>query len=196
MADARADGAAFLLFGNDVDPAARDAYERWHAGHHVPQRLTVPGIVGAIRFRAQGEGWPQYLTFYRLAGIEVLSGAPYRRLVDHPDAETLAMRPVFRRPVRLAARCGAIPPIPAGASLRVERVPPLVAPAGGVVVPGELDGHVPGHPLSAADPPPVGPIALVFDVYSDEVSAQAVQVGSPLPGRFLPLDRYGVDALR
>ena len=50
--------SAFLVFANDVVPEQRAAYERWHGGHHVPQRLAVPGILRATRYQAVGGGSP------------------------------------------------------------------------------------------------------------------------------------------
>lgn len=93
---------AFLIFANDVDPAQREAYESWHGGHHVPQRLTVPGMLRATRYLAVDGGGPAYLTVYDLADIAVLDQPAYRRLAEQPDAVTQAMRPHLRNPLRLA----------------------------------------------------------------------------------------------
>jgi hypothetical protein len=95
---------AFLVFANDVVPERRAAYESWHGGHHVPQRLTVPGILRATRYQAVGGGSPDYLTVYDLAEITVLDSPEYRRLAEQPDAVTQAMRPNLRNPLRLACR--------------------------------------------------------------------------------------------
>lgn len=102
---ASAQSSAFLVFANDVDPAQREAYESWHGGHHVPQRLTVPGILRATRYRAsESDGSPEYLTVYDLAEIAVLDQPAYRCLAEQPDAVTLAMRPHLRKPLRLACQ--------------------------------------------------------------------------------------------
>lgn len=95
--------SAFLVFANDIDPAQREAYESWHGGHHVPQRLTVPGILRATRYRTSA-GSPEYLTVYDLADIAVLAWPEYRRLAEQPDAVTQAMRPFLCNPLRLACR--------------------------------------------------------------------------------------------
>ncbi|MCV9939448.1 hypothetical protein OIU35_24120 [Boseaceae bacterium BT-24-1] len=95
--------SAFLVFANDVVAEQREAYERWHGGHHVPQRLTVPGILRATRYRTGG-GSPEYLTVYDLADIAVLASPAYRLLAEQPDAVTQAMRPYLRNPLRLACR--------------------------------------------------------------------------------------------
>ena len=96
--------SAFLVFANDVVSEQREVYESWHGGHHVPQRLTVPGILRATRYKAVGGDSPDYLTVYDLADIAVLDSAEYRRLAEQPDAVTQAMRPFLRNPLRLACR--------------------------------------------------------------------------------------------
>ncbi|CAN7248181.1 hypothetical protein [Bosea sp. LjRoot237] len=103
MSSTASASSAFLVFANDVVSEQREAYESWHGGHHVPQRLTVPGILRATRYRTSG-GSPEYLTVYDLADIAVLASPDYRRLAEQPDAVTQAMRPHLRTPLRLACR--------------------------------------------------------------------------------------------
>lgn len=114
--------SAFLVFANDVDPAQREAYERWHGGHHVPQRLTVPGILRATRYQAAGGHSPDYLTVYDLADIAVLDSPEYRLLAEQPDAVTQAMRPFLRNPLRLACHALAGADCPHGGSLVMLRM--------------------------------------------------------------------------
>jgi hypothetical protein len=94
--------SAFLLFSNNVVPRRRGVYEEWHGAHHVPQRLTVPGITRAVRYKAMTSGSPEYLTLYQLSHITVLDSPSYRDLVEHPDQITQAMRPHIKDPIRLA----------------------------------------------------------------------------------------------
>ncbi len=98
------ESSAFLVFANDVDPVHRETYEDWHASHHVPQRLSVPGIVRAMRYRGRGSAAREYLTVYWLSDIDVLASAPYRRLAEQPDSKTMAMRPYLRNMLRLPCR--------------------------------------------------------------------------------------------
>ena len=186
-------GTAFLLFGNDVAEGARDAYEIWHGGHHVPQRLTVPGLLGAIRYRASGDARPEYLTFYRLAHAGIVAEPAYRRLVEHPDPETLAMRPNLRRPVRRVASVTALPRVPPGAALRVFRGAPPMRPFGTLIVTGRIETDAPEHPLTAEAVPDSGRLTLVFGPVTrlnDLVETQA----HPVHGLFLPIGSYGFDA--
>ena len=89
---------ALLALWNDVDPAFAAGYEDWHAVEHVPERLTVPGILWGLRFGgASPPGrMPHYLTLYGLAHAGVLDGEPYRRLLREPTPASRRMRPALR----------------------------------------------------------------------------------------------------
>ena len=99
---------ALLALWNDVDPTLDAAYNVWHAQEHVPERLTVPGIVWALRYeRLEGQGqrqvpssMPRYLTLYGLRDAQVLDGAEYRRLLAEPTPASRAMRPALQRLAR------------------------------------------------------------------------------------------------
>jgi hypothetical protein len=101
-ADAKA--GALLALWNDVDPALDAAYNDWHAREHVPERLTVPGIVWALRYASVADEpmpcYPRYLTLYGLRDAQVLDSAPYRRLLDHPTPASRAMRPALSKLAR------------------------------------------------------------------------------------------------
>lgn len=190
-------GTAILLFGNDVAPHKIAEYEHWHAAHHVPQRLEIEGILGAIRFRSAGSHTPNYLTLYRLTSVDVLESAEYRALVEQPDAETLAMRPHIIRPQRFVAEVGTVPPIPRGAWMMVETsATPFVQPAGAPVsIEGRLVDQQRNHPIMGDARLPCGTIRLGF-APRDHFEAHRTE---GLPGRakpcFHPLDRFGYDSL-
>lgn len=92
------DGAAAVLaLWNDVSPEREAAYEAWHAQEHVPERLTVPGMLWARRYgHARPERLPRYLTLYGLRDAGVLDSAPYRRLLREPTPASAAMRPALQ----------------------------------------------------------------------------------------------------
>jgi hypothetical protein len=88
---------ALLALWNDVDPAQEAAYEAWHAGEHVPERLTVPGLQWACRYgRVAAGAMPRYLTLYGLRDAEVLEEEPYQRLLRQPTPMSRRMRPALR----------------------------------------------------------------------------------------------------
>jgi hypothetical protein len=189
-------GKAFLLFGNDIAPSMRDAYERWHAEHHVPQRLTVPGILGAIRFRGVGAGRPEYFTLYRLSAAQILESPSYRALIDEPDETTRAMRPHFRAPVRFVARTDPMPLIPAGHWMRVETgdLCPPPAEAACLSISGRLVGDQRNHPIMKEQNLPQGSIRLSFAPREKLAARPPCQGHDDLEGLYRPLDRFGLDA--
>lgn len=91
-----------LALWNDVDPAHETAYNEWHAGEHVPQRLTVPGMRWGARYRALPTcpTRPVYLTLYGLSDAAVLESEPYQRLLAQPTPTSQRMRPLLRNVVR------------------------------------------------------------------------------------------------
>lgn len=98
------DGQGLLALWNGIDESRRHEYETWHAREHVPERLTVPGMIGARRYLRTGGPLPEYLTLYAMQDLTVLDSAPYRRLLDHPTAWSRRMRPAFRGVIRLGCR--------------------------------------------------------------------------------------------
>ena len=88
-------GTAFLALWNDI-AAARDAeYNLWHTREHVPERLTVPGILTGKRYVDREAISHRYFTLYELDSLAVLSSPAYTRLVDNPTPWSRAMRPSF-----------------------------------------------------------------------------------------------------
>lgn len=163
--------SAFLVFANDVDPAQRDAYERWHGGHHVPQRFTVPGILRATRYQAVGSGSPDYLTVYDLADIAVLDSTEYRSLAEQPDAVTQAMRPYLRNPLRLPCHALAGADCPHGGFLVMLRMAEasagraaewLAAEKPATIRLGRTAPDAGGHPIMGQAAMSEEAVALVF----------------------------------
>lgn len=128
---------AVLALWNDVDPARESAYEDWHAREHVPERLTVPGILWALRYAqvADAASMPRYLTLYGLREPQVLDGAPYRHLLSHPTPASRAMRPALRRIARWVCTLDVIEGIE-----RPERVEVRTVEAGAMPPPPKDDG--------------------------------------------------------
>jgi hypothetical protein len=184
MSSTASASSAFLVFANDVVSEQRDAYERWHGGHHVPQRLTVPGILRATRYQASGAGSPEYLTVYDLADIAVLASPAYRRLAEQPDAVTQAMRPYLRNPLRLACRALAGADCPHGGVLIMLRVADatamraaewLAAEKSAAIRLGRTAPDAGGHPIMKQAGMPEEAVALIFAATSE--AARAMDAG-------------------
>ncbi|MDM0038431.1 hypothetical protein QTH89_18515 [Variovorax sp. J22G21] len=85
---------AVLVLWNDVTPELDEAYNDWHANEHVPERLTVPGMLWARRYAGvPGSPGPRYLTLYGLRDAQVLGSEPYQRLLREPTPMSARMRP-------------------------------------------------------------------------------------------------------
>ncbi|RXT46405.1 hypothetical protein B6S44_26730 [Bosea sp. Tri-44] len=181
MTSTASGSSAFLVFANDVDPAQREAYERWHGGHHVPQRLTVPGILRATRYRVSG-GTPEYLTVYDLADLAVLDSPAYRLLAEQPDAVTQAMRPYLRNPLRLACRALVGADYRHGGILIMLRMADesamrigewLAAEKTATVRLGRTAPEAGGHPIMGQKSVPQEAVALVFAASLETARATA-----------------------
>lgn len=97
------EGKAFLALWNDRSPDRSD-YDVWHSREHVPERLTVPGMIRAVRY-ANGKGdLPRYFTLYVLEDITVLNRPEYVHLLNNPTSWSRSMRPDFSRFFRLPCR--------------------------------------------------------------------------------------------
>lgn len=87
-------GTAFLALWNER-AATRDDYDVWHTREHVPERLTVPGILAGQRY-ADGDGpLPSYFTLYSLRDLDVLKSPQYLAVVEQPTSWSLSMRPAM-----------------------------------------------------------------------------------------------------
>lgn len=97
-------GNGVLALWNGVEPTKAQEYGVWHTREHVPERISVPGILGARRyFRLHGP-LPQFLTLYGLENIDVLMGKAYQALLENPTAWSISMRPALRDFFRLCCR--------------------------------------------------------------------------------------------
>ncbi|RZL96071.1 MAG: hypothetical protein EOP82_01460 [Variovorax sp.] len=91
--DMAATGAVLALW-NDVAPEVDAEYNEWHATEHVPERLTVPGMLWGRRYRRWGDGVaPRYLTIYGMRDAQVVESGAYRLLLSNPTPMSARMRP-------------------------------------------------------------------------------------------------------
>jgi hypothetical protein len=165
--------AALLALWNDVDPALDAEYNDWHAREHVPERLTVPGMLWGLRYRrgAGAAAMPRYLTLYGLRDASVLDSAPYLRLLSEPTPASRRMRPALTQLSRWVCDLHRCIDLDRAVQLKVWTSPHepnnLVAPPGGplLVARRRTDARplpwlgadqgqgIEGHWLQAAAPP-------------------------------------------
>lgn len=192
--------SAFLVFANDVVSEQREAYESWHGGHHVPQRLTVPGILRATRYQTSG-GSPEYLTLYDLADIAVLASPAYRRLAEQPDAVTQAMRTHLRDPLRLACCALVGADCPHGEVLIMLRMPDasvaraaewLATEKTATIRLGRTAPDAGGHPIMKQAGMPEEAVALVFAATFEAARTVAASMRGVMQVEILPAPGSGL----
>lgn len=90
------DQRGLLLFMTDVNPAIEEEFQRWYEEEHLPERMAVPGVLNARRFRCVEGPGPKYLALYDLESPAVLQSQPYLDLVgDNKSPWTLKMEANF-----------------------------------------------------------------------------------------------------
>ena len=178
-------GGGLLAVWSRVRPADEDELNRWYTAEHLPERLAVPGFLGARRYLSpDGQ---TYLALYELADPAVLDGPDYQAQFTQPTAWTRRVLASFewsrRRRYRLVATRGAGIGGCAGA---------LFLPGGDDAGPsgtwpsgGELSGAVPtgaelcGAALSDAASPHAGPFGTSL---SSAVPSDAALLDEALSG--------------
>ena len=94
MNDDMSSTGAVLALWNDVAPELDAEYNEWHANEHVPERLTVPGMLWGRRYQRSGDSVaPRYLTIYGMRDARVVESEAYRLLLSQPTPMSARMRP-------------------------------------------------------------------------------------------------------
>jgi hypothetical protein len=105
----------------DYRNVERSELDDWYDTEHIPQRLSIPGFLGAQRWESDA-GEPVSLVLYDLSDLDVLSGPDYRAVTgDH-------LTPWSKRVLSKCVRTR----FDAELTLRIERGP--LDAAGGLLV--------------------------------------------------------------
>src|SRR4051794_37755375 len=64
-------GRGIFMVYVDIDAQHAQEFNEWYNKEHLPELLSVPGILSAARYEAI-KGGPQYLAFYELESVAVL----------------------------------------------------------------------------------------------------------------------------
>ncbi|MCC6209873.1 MAG: hypothetical protein IT513_02405 [Burkholderiales bacterium] len=67
---------AVMVMMTDVSDGLEAEYNRWYNEIHLPEVLTVPGVLSGRRFRICGEGI-RYMALYELESAEVVTSPAY-----------------------------------------------------------------------------------------------------------------------
>lgn len=101
----RPDRPGLLAVWNDIAAQDEPEFNAWYVEEHVPERLGVPGVLGARRYR-DTESPLRYAALYDTDTVAVLSSEPYLERLANPSARTRAIMPRFRNMSRAACEIG------------------------------------------------------------------------------------------
>ena len=97
-------GKALLVVFMEPEAGTEAEFNEWYNKHHVPERVSVPGFLGARRYEiCDGEGALKYLAIYELEDEGVLHGEAYLKVAaestpmnfKRPKVQRLVYRQVF-----------------------------------------------------------------------------------------------------
>jgi hypothetical protein len=97
-------GKALLVVFMEPGAEVEAEFNQWYDAHHVPERVSVPGFLGARRYElCEGEGALKYLAIYELEDEGVLQSEAYLELrekstpmnFEHPKVQRLVYRQIF-----------------------------------------------------------------------------------------------------
>jgi len=90
-----------LSVWNDIDAEDEAAFNAWYHEEHLGERLAMPGILTARRYRSLDRA-RGYAALYDTDGLEPLRSPAYLKLLANPTPRTQAIMPRFRNMVRAA----------------------------------------------------------------------------------------------
>ena len=77
-------GRGIFLVYTDIDPMHEDEFNAWYNTEHLPELLSLPGILDAARYVAY-KGVPRYLAVYELESAEALKTAEFQKWRANPS---------------------------------------------------------------------------------------------------------------
>lgn len=92
---------AMLFVWADVEPVHEVDYNHWYDREHVAERVAIPGMLSATRYRAVDDGARRYLGLYRSRDLDVFRSPPYQRAFQYQTPWSMTnlgrMRNAIRR---------------------------------------------------------------------------------------------------
>jgi hypothetical protein len=85
-------GRGLLMVYVDVPEEHEEEFNRWYDEEHIPERLSIPGVLSAARYVAV-RGGPKYLACYQLTEPEAYFSDTWQQYLNHPSAWSQRMAP-------------------------------------------------------------------------------------------------------
>ena len=85
-------GRGLLMVYTDVAPEHENEFNRWYNEEHIPERLSIPGVLNAARYTAV-RGGPKYLACYELSEPETWHSDAWQSWLSNPTEWSQRMSP-------------------------------------------------------------------------------------------------------
>ncbi|GIS94505.1 MAG: hypothetical protein CM1200mP22_17420 [Dehalococcoidia bacterium] len=76
-------GNGLLMIYSDVPAEHDEEFNRWYNEEHIPERLSIPGVLNAARYEAV-QGGPRYLACYELESSETWYSDAWQKWLKEP----------------------------------------------------------------------------------------------------------------
>ena len=94
-----ATGTGLLVIWTDITPEYEAEFNEWYDREHVPQLLTIPGILTGRRYQAV-DGKPKYIAIYEMTDENVWKSDAFHQVRENPTDWSRKMIPQFRNTQR------------------------------------------------------------------------------------------------
>ena len=85
-------GRGLMMVFADVPADVEDEFNRWYDEEHIPERLSIPGVLSAARYMAL-EGGPKHLACYELTEPEAWETDEWQKFLINPTEWSKRMSP-------------------------------------------------------------------------------------------------------
>jgi len=85
-------GRGLLMVFTDVPEDVEEEFNRWYDEEHIPERLSIPGVLSAARYTAL-EGGPKHLACYELTEPEAWESDAWQHYLINPTEWSKRMSP-------------------------------------------------------------------------------------------------------
>ncbi len=85
-------GRGLLMVFVDVPANLEEEFNRWYNEEHIPERLSIPGVLSAARYEALS-GNPKYLACYELSEAEAWQSDAWQYHLTNPTEWSQRMSP-------------------------------------------------------------------------------------------------------
>ena len=137
MADKK--GRGLLMVFTDVPPDVEEEFNRWYNEEHIPERLSIPGVLDAARYVAL-RGGPKHLACYELADSDAWHSEEWQRWLNNPTPWSRRMSPGVVGTTYIRNLYQLLYPDPVPAETAGAGMAPVVL-VGRMSVPTELEGQ-------------------------------------------------------